>query len=327
VAPVRRSIAILVYPGVQALDAVGPLEVFAAANQIALPNLGGAAYDIELVGLGAGTVDTQSGYALVARRSYRQLRRPPDTLLVAGGIGSRVVRTDRRLQGWLRRMARHVRRLCSVCTGSLVLAEAGLLDGRRATTHWSACAHLAERHPAVRVEPDPIFVKDGNVYTSAGVTAGIDLALALVEEDLGPSAARTVARYLVMFVQRPGGQAQFSAQLASQAPQSTPLTDLQAFIADHPEADLSVPTLARRAGMSPRTFARKFRSELGMTPGHYVQRTRVESARRRLEQGEEGVPTIAETCGFGTEETMRRTFLRVLRVPPSGYRERFKRNQ
>lgn len=320
---VCRSVVMLIYPGAQALDAVGPLEVFAGASRLTEATSGAPAYTIALIGTSAGPIMTRSGYALVAERAYGKLRAAPDTLLIAGGDGALEARGDRALLAWLRRMAPRVRRLCSVCTGSLVLAEAGLLDGRRATTHWASCEHLRRRHPAVRVEADPIFVKDGHVYTSAGVTAGIDLALALVEEDLGAKVARTVARHLVVFMQRPGGQAQFSAQLAAQAPSSTSLASLQAYIAEHPGADLSVPALARRAAMSPRTFARRFRAELGVSPGQYVQRVRVESARRRLEQAKDSVAEIAERCGFGSEETMRRSFLRALRVAPSSYRARF----
>ena len=313
----------LIYPGVQALDAVGPLEVFAGASLIAEHTLGAPAYEIALIGTRSGPIETRSGYALVAQRDYRSLRRAPDTLLVSGGEGARQIRHDQALLAWLRRMSPRVRRLAAVCSGSLVLAEAGLLDGRRATTHWASCGHMQERHPKIRVEADPIFVQDGHLYTSAGVTAGIDLALALVEQDLGPSIAREVARHLVVFMQRPGGQAQFSVQLAAQAPSTTSLASLQAFIAEHPEADLSVDALARRAAMSPRTFARRFRSELGMSPGQYVQRARVESARRWLERADESVAEIAARCGFGCEETMRRSFLRLLRVAPASYRARF----
>jgi transcriptional regulator GlxA family with amidase domain len=318
-----RRIAMLIFPGFQPLDAIGPLEVFATASRYSQHMHGTRAYEIELLGIEAGPTESHSGYSLIAQRAYRAVRQAPDTLIVAGGDGSRRVRHDTKLLAWLTRMAPRVRRLASVCTGALVLAEAGLLDGRRATTHWGSCKHLQERHPQVRVEPDPIYVQDGHVYTSAGVTAGIDLALALVEQDLGAPLARSVARQLVVFMQRPGGQAQFSAQLAAQAPSSTSLASLQAFIADHPEADLSVPALARRAAMSPRTFARRWSNELGVSPGQYVQQVRVESARRRLEQADESLAQIAERCGFGCEETMRRSFLRVLRVAPSSYRARF----
>ena len=315
----------LIYPGVQALDAVGPLEVFAAATRLAEAEGRPRPYQIELIAPAAGAQLTRSGYALVADRSYRALRGPIDTLVIAGGDGALAQRRDAHLLGWLRRAAARCRRLCSVCTGALILAEAGLLDGRRATTHWASCAELAERHPQVQVEADPIFVKDGALYTSAGVTAGIDLALALVEEDLGPELARSVARWLVVFLQRPGGQRQFSAQLRAPLPSSASLRELEAYIADHPDRDLSVPELAARAGMSPRNFARRFRAELGMTPARYVREVRVEAARRRLERGDESVEAVATHAGFGTEEAMRRAFQRQLEVPPRQYRQRFAR--
>jgi transcriptional regulator GlxA family with amidase domain len=211
----------------------------------------------------------------------------------------------------------------SVCTGAFVLAKAGLLDGRRATTHWASCDRLAARYPAVTVEPDPIFVRDGNVYTSAGVTAGMDLALALVEEDLGRKTALEVARRLVLFVKRPGGQSQFSAQLAAQTADREPLRELQDWIGGNLDADLSVPALARRAHMSERNFARAFRRELGLTPAAYVEIARVESARMALESAATPVEVVARQAGFGTVETMRRAFHRRLGVGPADYRARF----
>jgi transcriptional regulator GlxA family with amidase domain len=211
-----------------------------------------------------------------------------------------------------------------VCTGAFLLAEAGLLDCRRATTHWAACRELAARFPGVTVESDPIYVRDGDVYTSAGVTAGIDLALAFVEDDLGPRAALEVARWLVLFVKRPGGQSQFSAQLAGQLAAREPLRDLQEWIPGHLDRDLSVTALAERAFMSPRNFARAFRREVGMTPAAYVESLRVERARLLLQSGDASVAEVARRCGFGTEETMRRAFHRRLRVGPAEYRERFR---
>src|SRR5262249_52522221 len=195
-------------------------------------------------------------------------------------------------------------------TGTFILAATGLLDGRRATTHWAWCASLASMFPAVHVDPDPIFVRDGNLYSSAGVTAGMDLALSLVEEDLGRTAALETARQLVLFLRRPGGQSQFSAQLSAQAAERQPLRELVAWIVDHPDADLSVEALARRAAMSPRHFARVFTREVGTTPARYVETVRVEAARRRLEEATNGVDAIADACGFGTAETMRRALLR-----------------
>jgi transcriptional regulator GlxA family with amidase domain len=220
-------------------------------------------------------------------------------------------------------MAPNVRRIGSVCSGAFILAEAGLLDGRRATTHWGWCKELAQRYPRVKVDPDPIFVRDGSIYTSAGVTAGMDLALALVEEDHGRELALRVARQLVLFLRRPGGQSQFSAQLAVQAADREPLRELQAWIADHLNQDLSVEALADRVAMSPRNFARVFSREVGVTPARFVEQARVEAARRRLEESAHGVDAIASQCGFGTAESMRRAFLRRLHVPPSAYRHRF----
>lgn len=321
-----KRVVVLIYEGLQALDAVGPMEVFAGANALRTAQGKAPAYRLELVAPVAGPQHTESGYALVAPRAYRELRGPIDTLIVVGGNGSRVVRHDPKLRAWLRRRAKQVRRLCSVCTGALVLAEAGLLDGKRATTHWARLDHLQARHPRVRVERDPIFVRDGSLYTSAGVTAGIDLSLALVEDDLGSDLARTIARWLVVFLQRPGGQAQFSAHIAGEAPRDTSFRALQAFIAEHPDHDLGVPALAQRMGMSPRNFARRFREQLGVSPAQYVLRARVEAARARLEQGSESIEAVAACCGFGTEETMRRSFQKLVHVAPRGYRQRFTRS-
>jgi transcriptional regulator GlxA family with amidase domain len=316
---------LVAYPGVNALDVIGPLEVFSTAAKIGPPGPGETpAYTTEVVARVAGALRTQSGIGLVADRALSAVRGGIDTLLVAGGLGTPGALADRALLAWLRRLAPRVRRLGSVCTGSFVLAEAGLLDGRRATTHWMWCQALAERYPRVRVEPDPIFVRDGNVCSSAGVTAGMDLALALVEEDLGRTLALQVARQMVLFLRRPGGQSQFSAQLAVQAADRQPVRELQAWIVEHPGADCSVAALAHRVAMSPRNFARVFVREVGMTPAHYVERVRVEAARRRLEDSTDGVDAIAADGGFGTAETMRRAFLRQLRVAPSDYRTRFR---
>jgi transcriptional regulator GlxA family with amidase domain len=305
------------------LDVTGPLEVFAsAARLLELRGSTTAAYSVEVLATRAGVLPTSS-VGLVAARALAGVRGDVDTLLVAGGMGTAAAMEDSALLASLRRLAPRVRRLGSVCTGAFVLAAAGLLDGRRATTHWQWCAALAERFPSVRVDPDPIWVRDGSVYTSAGVTAGMDLALALVEEDHGRALALEVARGLVLFLRRPGGQSQFSAQLAVQAADREPLRDLQAWIAEHPSRDCSVKALARRVAMSPRNFARVFPRELGTTPARYVERVRVEAARRRLEESSDGVDGVAAACGFGTSETMRRAFLRTLRVPPSAYRSRF----
>jgi transcriptional regulator GlxA family with amidase domain len=321
-----RAVACLIYPDIQVLDAAGPLEVFSTANRMRAAERPEAPppYRLELVARRAGPVRTSAGYALEAQRSLRSARGPYDTVLVAGGDGSRQARRDAALLRWLRRQAGPARRVAGICTGGFLLAEAGLLDGRRATTHWSAVDALAGSYPAARVEPDPIFVRDGKLYTSAGVTAGMDLALALVEEDLGREAALAVARRLVLFLKRPGGQSQFSAPLAAQGAERAPLRDLQSWVPEHLADDLSVPALARRAGMSPRNFARVFTREVGVTPARFVEETRVEAARRALEEGDDGVEAVAMRCGFQSAEVMRRAFLRLLRVGPAEYRKRFR---
>ncbi len=254
------------------------------------------------------------------------MRRGLDTLLIAGGIGTKRYCAHPPLLRWIRRQAGWVRRLGSVCTGSFFLAEAGLLKGRRATTHWGWCGRMARQYPDVRLEPDTIFVRDGSIYTSAGVTAGMDLALALVEEDHGREVALQVARELVMFLRRPGGQSQFSAQLAVQLAEREPLRDLQAYILDHPRADLSVETLAGRVGMSPRNFARVFAREVGTTPARFIATTRVETARRLLEETSDDLEKVCDLSGLGSTESMRRAFLRAVGIPPSRYRERFNRH-
>ena len=313
-----RRVVFLVYPGVQTLDVIGPAEVFRTATEIA-----GYGYEVEVVAPERGPLSTSS-VSICADRSIAACRGPIDTLLVAGGRGSRDARDDERLIRWLQGAARRSRRVTSVCTGALLLARAGLLDGRRATTHWAWCDHLAEEHPAVRVEPEPIFVRDGNVATSAGVTAGMDLALALVEEDLGAEVALGVARWLVLFLRRPGGQAQFSAQLASQTAERAPLRELQGWIPDHLGEDLSVSALAERVSMSERNFARAFRRETGVTPAAYVEAARVERARIALEGGAGSVDALAREVGFGTVETLRRAFRRRVGVSPADYRSRFR---
>jgi transcriptional regulator GlxA family with amidase domain len=322
----QRQVAIVAYDGVQSLDVTGPLEVFAAASYVTRERDPGAVapYRVEVVAQSAGIVTTGSGLRLHIQRACGDLRNV-DTLMVAGGEAGAVTRVigEKPLLRWLQISARRVRRLASVCSGAFVLAEAGLLDGRKATTHWLGTAQLARLYPRVSVVPDAIFVRDGNVYTSAGVTAGIDLALALVEEDLGHATALEVARRLVVFLKRPGGQSQFSSHLAAQTPAPGALRDLPEWIVDNLAADLSVEALAARAAMSPRNFARVFRRETGMTPAKYVERARVDAARRWLEDAALGLEEVAQRCGFGSAEQMRRTFQRHLRVLPIDYRKRF----
>ncbi|WP_033307713.1 GlxA family transcriptional regulator [Streptomyces iakyrus] len=313
---VQRTVLAVLFDGLQSLDVTGPVEVFAGAEL-----LSPGAYRIRTASLDGTPVRTTSGLTLVPDESLTTAA-DPDILLVPGGTGS--LRPDPRLVTWVRERGPRAGRLVSVCTGAAVLAAAGLLDGRRATTHWAYCDRLAREHPAVEIDPDPVFVRDGHIATSAGVTAGIDLALALVEEDLGRDAALTIARHLVVFLRRPGNQAQFSAQLAAQTAQREPLRDVQRWITDHPDADLCVDTLAARARLSPRHFARAFRAETGMTPGRYVDRVRLEHARRLLEDTAHGVEEIARTSGYGTPEAMRRAFVRTLGTPPAEYRRRFR---
>src|SRR3984957_6618146 len=320
-----RRIVMVAFPDAQIIDITGPLEVFGRAARLLTDERGSGipAYTVEIVASKVGPFATSSGIRLIADRSIAQVRGPIDTLLVAGGRGTTDALRDRALIGWLRASIHRTRRLCSVCTGAFLLAEAGLLDGLSATTHWRQCEQLANRYPAVSVGAAPILGPAGKIFTSAGVTAGIELALALLEDDHGRDVALAVARELVMFLRRPGGQSQFSVQLSTQQADREPLRELQRWVADHLGADLSVEALARRAAMSPRNFARVFTREVGMTPGQFVENSRVEAARRRLEESADGVDSIASECGFGTRESMRRAFIRTLHVPPSAYRSRF----
>ncbi|MEV8427419.1 GlxA family transcriptional regulator [Streptomyces sp. HUAS 31] len=312
----QRTVLFVLFDAVQSLDVTGPLEVFMGAEQ----HVPGT-YRIRTASLDGAPVRTSSGLTLVPDQA---LDGPLDahTLVVPGGQGTRT--PDPALVGWLREHGPRAERLVSVCTGAILLAAAGLLDGRRATTHWAYCDKLARDHPDVEVDPDPIYVRDGHVATSAGVTSGIDLALALVEEDLGREVALGIARHLVVFLRRPGNQAQFSAQLAAQTAQREPLRDVQRWITEHPDADLTVESLATRASLSPRHFARAFQTETGMTPGRYVDRVRLEHARRLLEDTSDGIEEISRASGYGTPEAMRRAFVRALGAAPAEYRRRFR---
>jgi transcriptional regulator GlxA family with amidase domain len=320
--PGPRRVVLLAVPPVQGMDLFGVGDVFGTANDIRGSR--GPAYEVEVVTSGRGLrVPTEGMAEIVAHRTYRQVTGPVDTLLVPGGVGARLLR-DPALSAWLREQASRVRRLGSICTGAFLLAEAGLLDGRRATTHWRRLEDFRTRFPKVRVEGDPIWVQDGNIYTSAGVTAGLDLAVSMVEEDLGNAVALEVARELVMFLRRPGGQSQFSSSLAAQATERHVFRELQVWILEHLAEDLSVDALARRVAMSPRNFARVFTGELGVTPARYVENLRREAARRLLERSEEGLEGIAAQCGFGSGEVLRRSFLKGLKVTPGDYRQRFR---
>jgi len=310
-----RAVVIVTFPGVLGLDVMGPLEVFAMANRFGAD----PSYATAVVSTTGGTIATSSGLAFETEPAST-IADPIDTLVVAGGYSTNQAANDRDLLCWLRSAAESARRVTSVCTGALLLARAGLLDGRRATTHWSVCDTLATHFPSVDVETDQIYVRDGDVWTSAGVTAGMDLALALVEHDHGPGLALAAAREMVMFVHRPSGSSQISVQLAVRRPRRAPLRDVLAFVAEHPDADLSVPALARRCAMSVRTFSRVFRQETGTTPAAFVQASRVETARRLIETSDAIFEDVARTCGFGTVETMHRAFQRTIGITPGQLR-------
>jgi transcriptional regulator GlxA family with amidase domain len=315
-------VVLAAFEGVQMLDVVGPADVLDAATRV----LGGkGGYRMVVATPNGEPVRGSAGLRLGADIGLGQVRlRGVDTLIVAGGLQIDDALADPRLAPAVRRIAGGARRTCSVCTGAFLLAEAGLLEGRAATTHWAFCGQLARRHPGVRVEPDRIFVRDGQVATSAGLTAGMDLALALVEEDHGPEIARTVARWTVMFLQRPGGQSQFSERLALPAGVAPPIREILDAIVAEPAGDHRLPQLARRAALSERHLRRLFSAQTGTTPARFTERVRVEAARELLAETATPVETVASHCGFGSAETMRRAFLRVLGVGPAEYRARFR---
>ena len=313
-----RRIVVVVVPPIDELDLVGPLEVFKSVNRLA----GRTMYTVEVVtSADRLSVEGEGGVlTFVARHHFRRVEGICDSVLLVCGLATRSVR-DAVLSAWLNKMAAETRRLGAVCVGAFLLAEAGLLDGRRATSHWKFGRELAKRYPRVRVEHDPLWVKDGNIYTSAGISAGIDLALAWVEEDCGAGLAHEAARELVLFLRRPGGQPQVSVSLASQASEMTGIRELQIWIAEHLEARLSVEDLADRMSMSVRNFERVFTREVGTTPSQYVLQMRVEAARRQLERTDRGLKKVASAVGFGSIDVMRRAFVRLLGITPSRYRE------
>jgi len=317
-----RTVEVLAYPDVQLLDVTGPLQVFASANDFTSRAGEAQPYAIRLVAPSGLSVYASAGVALVAE-PLPPVEASVDTLIVAGGEGVDTAALNAVLMDWLRERTKRARRTAAICTGAFLLAACGVLDGRRATTHWLHCAELARRYPAVHVESDPIFVRDDSVWTSAGVTAGIDLALALVEEDLGRTMALAVARYLVVFLKRPGGQAQFSEALSLQAAEDQ-FGALHDWVSKHLAEDLSLPVLAAQAGMSERSFSRHYAESTGLTPARAVERLRVEGARRLLLDTRLPVKRISQRCGFGSEETMRRSFLRLLSATPQDYRARFR---
>jgi transcriptional regulator GlxA family with amidase domain len=321
--PMRRTVHILIVavPPVRTLDVFGPLEVFGDANRLRAE---GPIYEVTIISATADRdVLSHLGNPMHTDKTYAEYRGPLDTVLVAGFDGVSSVRYEKKFLSWLRDRCQKSRRFGSVCTGALVLAEAGLLDGRRATTHWNWCEELARDYPQVTVDPTPIYLRDGNCYTSAGVTAGIDLALAFVEEDLGRSLALKVAQMMVVFLQRPGGQSQFSTTLKAQFSETCPFTDLLAWLPDNIRRRLSIENLARRAAMSPRNFARKFQQKVGKTPARYIEDLRIEAARRQIESTTMTVEEVALSSGFTSAEILRRAFLRCLGITPRQYRTRF----
>lgn len=318
-----RIIALLGFQGAAALDITGPHEVFALAGR---PADGDAAAPYRLVVLAdeAGPFRTASGLTLVADESWRDFQQYPDTLLVAGGPDLTPLLGNAELLAWLGTIAYGTRRIGSVCTGAFALAKAGLLHGRRATTHWQEASRLQQAYPDVTVEPDAIYIKDDNRYTSAGVTAGMDLALALVEEDLGREVALAVARMLVLYLKRPGGQSQFSTMLRAQGSEGKRLASLLSWLADNYRQPLTVEAMAERAAMSNRTFTRVFQAETGVTPARFLERIRTEHAVRLLETTDTSIESAARECGFNGCEQLRRTFLRHLGVTPLEYQQRFR---
>lgn len=318
-----RKMVMLSVPPAAGVDVIGPLEAFGIAARILEESTGRRGYENELVTNSDDlAIPTGSGVKLLAHKHYTEVRGKVDTLLISGGPGTRAPR-DPQMMEWLRHMARHARRICSVCTGAFLLADAGLLEGKRATTHWRHVESFARKHPGVLWDPNPIFVRDGSIYTSAGISAGMDLALALIEEDYGSALALDVARYMVIFLRRPGSQAQFSVAMSAQAAERKSLQELQAWIAENLSKNLSVEVLAERAAMSARNFARVFASELGSTPARYVEKVRVEAARTHLASTADSVEQIASRCGFSSSELLRRAFLRHFKVAPSEYRKHF----
>ena len=319
----RRRILIVAFDGVQPLDVVGPHEVFAGANAVLEAAGHRPGYDLSIVAPTGATVRSESGLRL-GSDPLPNPTEPIDTLVIAGGDGVQSARLDRALVAWITAAAQSSRRVATVCSGTFLAAEAGLLDGRTVTTHWARAGQLAREFPSVRVDSDPIYIHDGRVWSSAGVTAGIDLALALVEADHGPDVAQTVARWLVMFLHRPGGQTQFATPVWTQRAERSPVRAAQQRIDERPADDYRIPELARQAAMSERHFTRVFTDQVGESPARYVERVRLEAARRALETSSTSLDGVAAACGFGTAETLRRVFQRHLGVAPDAYRRRFR---
>jgi len=315
-------VLIVGFPGVQGLDLVGPFEVFTSAS-LAVSGQGKEGYQPLVASVDGRPVTTETGLTFAAVE-LPDPNEPVDTLILPGGRGVHAARQDPRVIDWVVAAAPQARRVVTVCTGAFLAAQAGLLDGCRATTHWAYTDQLARGFPEIDVDPDPIFVRSSaTVWTAAGVSAGIDLALALVEDDHGTEVAQTVARWLVLYLRRPGGQTQFAAPVWVARAKREPIRAVQDAVESEPGGAHSIDELARRAAMSPRHFTRVFTDEVGEAPGAYVERVRTEAARRQLEQTDDTVVAIAARCGFGTAETMRRNFIRRIGVSPDQYRKTF----
>jgi transcriptional regulator GlxA family with amidase domain len=313
-----RKVVIVGFPGVQALDVVGPHDVFTSASLLT-----GGGYDVVMAAVDGRPVTTATGLSFVTA-PLPEPGDPVDTVVLPGGGGVDTARTDPELMAWIKAITGNARRIVTVCTGAFLAAEAGLLDGRRATTHWAFAGRLAREFPCIDVDPDPIFVRSSDtLWTAAGVTAGIDLALSLVEDDHGTELAQTVARWLVLYLRRPGGQTQFAAPVWMPRAKRAPIREVQEAIEAEPGGPHSIGDLAHRAAMSPRHFTRVFTEEVGEAPGQYVERIRTEAARRQLEETDDTVVAIASRCGFGTAETMRRNFIRRVGISPDQYRKAF----
>lgn len=321
-----KTIVFLAAPDTQILDVAGPFQIFVRAAELFVREHPGqkSPYNVLLTSTTRSrSVTTNCGLVLTGSNTFHSLRGPIDTLLVAGGSVVEKAARNEELICWLRKIAPRVRRIGSICTGAFLLATAGLLDGKRATTHWKWAAELASKFRRTVVDPDPIYIRDGNTYTTAGVTAGMDLALALVEEDLGSPIALSVAREMVLYLRRAGGQSQYSAALSLQSSDRRQIEEIRSWAIENLNEDLPVEKLAAKAGMSPRNFARVFLKDTGTTPARFVERLRVEAARRRLEESQDKLEKVAGDCGFGSIQSLRRSFLRVLHVPPHDYRQRF----
>jgi transcriptional regulator GlxA family with amidase domain len=318
----ERHVVIVVFDGVQPLDAVGPHEVFAGAGRAAASVGRAGGYQVTLASRAGGTVRAESGLRLGTAPLPAE-DEPIDTLVLAGGSGANAAAADDALVAWIRATAPRCRRVTTVCSGAFLGAAAGLLGGRRVTTHWARAQELRDAHPDLTVDPDPIYIRDGKVWSSAGVTAGIDLSLALVQDDLGVDVAQTVARWLVMFLHRPGGQTQFASPVWVPRAERSTVRAAQDLVEAAPGGDHRLPVLAAAAAMSVRHFTRVFTAEVGESPSRFVERTRVEAARRELETTGDTLDVVAVRCGLGSAETLRRIFQRHLAVSPDAYRRRF----